>query len=104
VGHGVAPDGATFYAMPLYAGTLRDLIKKGIAADAVLPFFGQLLAGVNAAHLLGVWYRDIKPENVLFSASENKLIIADFGIAHFEENVQYPLSKPSRNLRGPRFW
>src|SRR5207253_1301955 len=85
LGHGVTSSGATFYVMPLYSGTLRDLMSKGVAPEAVLPYFGQILDGVDAAHLLRVWHRDIKPENILFSASDNTLVIADFGIAHFEE-------------------
>lgn len=85
VGHGITPKGESFYVMPLYSGTLRDLVKKQIQPGAVLPFFSQILDGVEAAHLLGVWHRDLKPENILFSTEENTLVIADFGIAHFEE-------------------
>jgi serine/threonine protein kinase len=84
-GSGVTDSGATFYVMSLYSGTLRDLISKKIEPKAVLPYFGQILDGVEAAHLLRVWHRDIKPENILFSAAANALVVADFGIAHFEE-------------------
>jgi serine/threonine protein kinase len=84
-GSGATKDGATFYVMPLYSGTLRDLISKGIQPKAVLPYFGQVLDGVEAAHLLGVWHRDVKPENILFSPETDTLVVADFGIAHFEE-------------------
>ena len=49
---GVTESGATFYVMLLYSGTLRDLISKVIAPKAVLPYFGQILDGVEVAHLL----------------------------------------------------
>jgi len=84
-GSGITEDGETFYVMPLYSGTLRDLIEKRIVPRAVLPYFGQVLDGVEAAHLLGVWHRDIKPENILFATASDTLVVADFGIAHFEE-------------------
>jgi serine/threonine protein kinase len=82
---GITEKGATFYIMPLYSCTLRDLISRGIAPTAVLPCFGQILSGVEAAHLQGVWHRDLKPENILCSETTDILVVADFGIAHFEE-------------------
>jgi serine/threonine protein kinase len=85
LGSGVTESGATFYVMPLYSGTLRDLISGGIAPKAVLPYFGQVLSGVEVAHLLNVWHRDVKPENILLAGVTDTLVVADFGIAHFEE-------------------
>src|SRR5258708_21458527 len=64
-GSGITETGATFYVMPLYSGTLRDLSSKGIKPEAVLPLFDQMLDGVEAALLLGVWHRDLKPEIIL---------------------------------------
>jgi len=85
LGTGVMESGETFYVMPLFSCTLRDVMSKGIEPDAILPVFGQVLDGVEAAHLQGVWHRDLKPENVLCSPSAEDLVVADFGIAHFEE-------------------
>ena len=51
----------------------------------MVGYFGQLLDGVEAAHLHGACHRDLKPENVLFDEKSDTLVIADFGIAHFEE-------------------
>ena len=84
-GSGVTSNGSSFYVMPLYPQTLRNLMTRGIAPTAVLSYFGQLLDGVEAAHLLSVWHRDAKPENILYSPSGDSLVVADFGIAHFEE-------------------
>jgi len=85
LGTGVTETGATFYVMPLYSCTLREVISKGIKPDAVLPMFSQILDGVETAHLQGVWHRDLKPENILYSAANKTLVVADFGIALFEE-------------------
>jgi serine/threonine protein kinase len=111
---GITDAGATFYVMPLYAGTLRDLMKKGVAPENVLPYFGQITDGVEAAHLQNVWHRDIKPENILFS--ESTLIVADFGIAHFEDEelltavetknqerlANFLYSAPEQKIRGQK--
>jgi len=75
-----------FYVMPLYGCTLRTLIGDGIEHDRVLPLFDQVLSGVQAAHLKGVFHRDLKPENILCNRAAGQLIVADFGIAHFEED------------------
>ena len=71
-----------FYVMPQYVGTLRQVIKAGLKSEQVLPLFGQILDGLEVAHLLGVVHRDIKPENILLDSASNP-VIADFGIAHF---------------------
>jgi serine/threonine protein kinase len=85
LGTGVTETGSTFYVMPLYSCTLREVMSKGIKPDAVLPIFSQILDGIEAAHVQGVWHRDLKPDNILYSAANDTLVVADFGIAHFEE-------------------
>jgi serine/threonine protein kinase len=74
-----------FYVMPLYACSLRTLIDDGLSHEKILPYFEQILCGVEAAHLKGVIHRDLKPENVLFDNRKDLLLVADFGIAHFKE-------------------
>jgi serine/threonine protein kinase len=89
-----------FYVMPYYSETLRKLIGKKISPTDVLPFFSQILDGIEAAHLKKIWHRDIKPENILFDSTANTLLIADFGIAHFEEDFLHTIveTKPRNRL------
>lgn len=89
IDHGVASGELTgpFYVMHRYRYSLRDLMRNGINANSVLPFFSQVLDGVEAAHLLGVVHRDLKPENILYDGPTNILAIADFGIARFTEEL-----------------
>jgi serine/threonine protein kinase len=101
---GITEKGATFYVMPLYSGTLRDLISKGIEAAAVLPYFGQVLHGVDFAHLHGVWHRDNKPENILFDQKSDNLVVADFGIAHFEDEELLTAVETKNNERLANFF
>lgn len=92
VDHGsVVADGKKipFYVMPLYQTTLRRLMMAGIKPDQVLALFSRVLDGVEAAHLLGVWHRDLKPENILSNQNCDSIAVADFGIAHFEEEELY---------------
>lgn len=100
LGSGVTETGETFYVMPLFSCTLRNVMSKGIKPDAVLPIFSQILDGVEDAHLHGVWHRDLKPENILCSPSADTLVVADFGIAHFEEEELLTVveTKPGERL------
>jgi serine/threonine protein kinase len=76
-----------FYVMPLYQSSLRTLMKNGIPAEDVLKLFNDILNGVEAAHLQGVFHRDLKPENLLVELPGPHIVVADFGIAHFEEEL-----------------
>jgi len=82
-------DNSSFYVMPLYGGSLRDLLKTGIPPNKVLHYFAQILDGVEAAHIQRVVHRDLKPENILYATDGDCLVIADFGIARFEEDELY---------------
>ena len=41
----------------------------------------QLISGLKACHAAGVYHHDLKPENLLWDASEKTLKIIDFGFA-----------------------
>ncbi|MCX5817526.1 MAG: serine/threonine-protein kinase [Proteobacteria bacterium] len=77
-----------FYIMPRYSGTLRTLMGN-VKPDEIVELFSQILNGVEAAHLAKVWHRDLKPENILYEGRANRLLVADFGIARFEEEELY---------------
>lgn len=76
---------APFFVMAKYERSLREMIVEGIESRHVLNLYGGLLSAVALAHGRNVWHRDIKPENVLHDSATNRLLLADFGIAHFEE-------------------
>lgn len=91
-----------FYIMPRYSGTLRTLIGK-VNLDEIVELFSQILNGVEAAHLAKVWHRDLKPENILYDQRKNCLLIADFGIAHFEEDELYTAVETKAAVRLANF-
>lgn len=85
-GHKVVDDiDCYFYVMPVYSGTLEHLMAKGIAPEKVLDYFLQLLDAIEEAHRQDIWHRDLKPENILYDSDNDKLMVGDFGIAHFTE-------------------
>lgn len=86
--HGVTVTGQAvepFYVMTLYESTLRQTIGRRIDPARILQIYDQILSGVEAAHLGNVVHRDLKPENILCNQEMNSIVIADFGIARFQE-------------------
>lgn len=107
VDHGVTegPEGkgVPFYVMPLYPTTLRKMMTGGVPPSDALPLFTRILDGVEAAHLKGVCHRDLKPENILCDPDKNILVIADFGIAKFQEEELYTAVETSNHDRMANF-
>lgn len=99
---------AVFYVIPLYARSLRDCIAAGIPAEHVLRIFGNILDGMEAAHLHGIWHLDLKPENLLTNGDGSDMVVGDFGIAHCveeqriaaNESGDFPYAAPEQRKRG----
>ncbi|WP_293929463.1 serine/threonine-protein kinase [Sphingobacterium sp. UBA6320] len=72
-----------FYVMPYYSKTLRQVINEEKDRDVLIKYILKICAAIKYIHRKGIKHRDIKPENILID--HNDLVLADFGIAHFNE-------------------
>jgi tetratricopeptide (TPR) repeat protein len=82
---GTAPEGP-YLVMPLVpGGTLRKKLEPGpLGIEETVALGRRLALALGAAHARGIVHRDMKPENVLFTAAGAPLI-ADLGLAkHFD--------------------
>jgi tetratricopeptide (TPR) repeat protein/tRNA A-37 threonylcarbamoyl transferase component Bud32 len=76
--------GLPYYVMPYVKGeSLRDRMQRSqqLSLEDTLLITRQIAEGLSYAHQNGFVHRDIKPENILISEYENRVLIADFGIA-----------------------
>jgi serine/threonine protein kinase/CHASE3 domain sensor protein len=72
-----------FFAMQYVDGkTLADVLasRKKLSANEALPIVEQCLAGIGAAHKIGLVHRDVKPGNVLLDRHSRRALVTDFGV------------------------
>jgi serine/threonine-protein kinase len=98
-------DGVRYITMQFVDGTsLAAIILGGpLPFTRVQHFAKQLVAGITAAHDVGVIHRDLKPENVLVNALDN-LYISDFGLAKsLEAATMVPITMPGELIGTPLY-
>jgi serine/threonine protein kinase len=90
LGHGTAIDlaGTTFHYIVLEylpGGDLFALTKtRPLSLQKALSYLEQVCSGLAHAHKCGVIHRDIKPQNLLLTADQEVVKIADFGVARID--------------------
>src|SRR6185295_7722347 len=90
LGHGTAIDlaGTTFHYIVLEylpGGDLFALTKtRPLSLQKALFYLEQVCSGLAHAHKCGVIHRDIKPQNLLLTADQELVKIADFGVARID--------------------
>jgi serine/threonine protein kinase len=90
LGHGTAIDleGTTFHYLVLEylpGGDMAALSRRAaLPMDRALKYLEQVCSGLAHAHKAGVIHRDIKPQNLLLTADQKIVKIADFGVARIE--------------------
>jgi serine/threonine-protein kinase len=74
--------GFLYYVMPFLPGpSLRDrLAREGqLGVAEAIAITRQVAGALASAHAHGIVHRDVKPDNIMFSAGQ--AVVADFGIA-----------------------
>lgn len=69
-------------------GNLRSLIQErrakhrsGLSASQFKTLAENTLRGLYSAHAAKCWHLDIKPDNIIYSQSDDAFVIIDFGLA-----------------------
>ncbi|MEV1168223.1 protein kinase [Nonomuraea sp. NPDC049784] len=78
------PDGPWIVMDYVRGDALSALIKREILSEPAVARIGaQALDALVAAHAVGVFHRDVKPDNILITAA-GQVVLVDFGIAAIE--------------------
>lgn len=94
------------HALPVQDINLRELTKKygrgiGLNIAAVSKYSAQMLISLYHLRNCGVLHADIKPDNILVSASRTMVKLADFGSAMFSGDNEITPYLVSRFYRAP---
>jgi eukaryotic-like serine/threonine-protein kinase len=84
-------EGTPYIVMDFVTGnTLRDVLQEGpLGPTRAIDIVVQTLAGLSHAHSVGVIHRDVKPENIVLTASDefgDHVRILDFGFAKLRDD------------------
>ncbi len=74
-------DGVFVIVQPLGDETLGDRLRRRLSTDRALRYARQMLAAVACAHRERILHGDIKPDNFILFRRDDRLRLADFGIA-----------------------
>ncbi|TWT91965.1 serine/threonine-protein kinase [Stieleria varia] len=79
-------DGVPYYTMPLLTdGSLSDLVRENpLTPQRAARLTQQVALGIATAHAAELWHRDIKPGNILWDATRDRAMVADFGLVRME--------------------
>jgi len=106
IDYGISEDkeiAGPFYVMPRFDGSLREVMRESRTSAEILGSYSQILDGVEAAHMLHVVHRDLKPENILHQRKNGRLVVADFGIARFTEDILVTFVETAQDQRLANF-
>ena len=80
---GETDDGRLWIAMQYVAGSDADRETRNgsMTPQRAVRIIGEVAAGLDYAHRRHIVHRDIKPANFLLAANDERVFLADFGIA-----------------------
>jgi serine/threonine protein kinase len=110
LGHGTAADlrGVPFHYLVLEYMSGGDLLRlcrrqpgNRLELERALFYFKQACEALAYAHSQGIIHRDLKPNNLLISAEQKILKVADFGVAKLSSGEATEITRVGAGLYAP---
>jgi serine/threonine protein kinase/formylglycine-generating enzyme required for sulfatase activity len=95
---GQSDDGSPYIAMEYLEGeTLRQTLKRrgALPLAECAEVLQQIARGLNSAHKLGILHRDLTPDNIFVTRTEDGdtlVKVVDFGLAKMRESTTHTLT------------
>jgi serine/threonine protein kinase len=77
---------AGLYNLGYYLGTYKGVLSY----ETFIGFSFQILAGLQVLHSLGIWHRDIKPQNILIFESDKNTPDITYKYRDKKWTIKYP--------------
>jgi hypothetical protein len=90
---GFFTDNQLYYTMRYVSGKSFDLVLCGTDRLQKLKVLGMAARGLAHAHDLGLWHRDLKPQNILVGELGDVYVI-DWGLVSVQPGSTYQLTLP----------
>jgi serine/threonine-protein kinase len=90
---GFFTDGQLFYSMRYIEGKQFDELRSAIDLPERLRILRATALAVDYAHSLGLWHRDLKPQNILVGDFGDTYVI-DWGLVSVQNGRDYRLKVP----------
>jgi serine/threonine protein kinase len=107
LGHGTAADlaGVPFHYLVLEYMSGGDLLsrcrKRPLTLEEALYYFRQVCDALGEAHARNIVHRDIKPNNLLFSANGVVIKLIDFGVAKMRGGIDDEVTRVGTDIYAP---
>lgn len=104
---GVLPSGEPFIVMEYVDGqSLKELLveRSLLSWTGATDIFTQACMALQAAHLLGIIHRDVKPGNILIPSDPNQPVkLVDFGLAKIATSDGASLTQSGETIGTPPY-
>jgi serine/threonine-protein kinase len=107
LGHGTAADlmGVPFHYLVLEYMSGGDLLtrcrRKPLTLEETIYYFRQVCDALEEAHARKIVHRDIKPNNLLFSANGAVIKLIDFGVAKMSAGIDEEVTRVGTDIYAP---